>query len=75
MSYPENANYGCVDCGSINHTTGDVAWCRIAQGRIRSQAVENVDARHGYTYEFSSSPNAHLQEYDDEEQRLREELS
>lgn len=39
---------------------------------IRSWAVENVDGRHGYTYEFSGSPGAHLAEYDDEEDRLRE---
>ena len=69
-AFPENRNYGCVDCGSINHTTGDVAWCRVAQGRLRSQAVENVDARYGYTWEFSNQPNAHLAEYDEEEARL-----
>lgn len=38
---------------------------------VRSRAVETVDGRHGYTYEFSGSPAAHLQEYDDEEARLR----
>ena len=40
-------------------------------GDFRSQAVENVDGRHGYTYEFSPSPNNHLSEYDEEEARLR----
>lgn len=30
-AYPENENYGCVDCGSDSHTTGDVVWCRVAQ--------------------------------------------
>lgn len=25
--FPENRNYGCVNCGSINHTTGDKDWC------------------------------------------------
>lgn len=25
--FPERRNYGCVNCGSINHTTGDVNWC------------------------------------------------
>lgn len=38
---------------------------------IRARAVEIVDARHGYTYEFSSSPEAHLREYADEYERLR----
>lgn len=38
---------------------------------VRDQAVANVDARHGYTYEFSHSPEAHLREYDEEERRLR----
>jgi len=37
---------------------------------LRSQAVENVDARYGYTYEFSHSPEWHLAEYDEEEHRL-----
>lgn len=38
---------------------------------IRDQAVANVDRRHGYTSEFSSSPEAHLAEYNAEEERLR----
>jgi hypothetical protein len=25
--FPERAEYGCVNCGSINHTTGDKNWC------------------------------------------------
>lgn len=41
------------------------------EGEIRSAAVATVDRRHGYTYEFSSSPEAHLQEYDDEERVCR----
>ncbi len=32
-SFPENRNYGCVDCGSINHTTGSLTWCDVAQAR------------------------------------------
>lgn len=39
-------------------------------GAVRDQAVENVDARHGYTCEFSSDPESHVQEYDEEETRL-----
>jgi hypothetical protein len=38
---------------------------------LRERAVRQVDAKHGYTYEFSSSPEAHLQEYDDREAELR----
>lgn len=44
------------------------------RGQIRSQAVANVDARHGFTYEFSNQPNCHLQEYDEEESRLLDHL-
>jgi hypothetical protein len=29
VAFPENANYGCVNCGSINHTTGDKNWCPV----------------------------------------------
>lgn len=38
---------------------------------LREQAVMTVDARYGYTMEFSSCPPAHADEYDREEQRLR----
>lgn len=34
------------------------------KGMIRDLAVTLVDGRHGYTYEFSSSPEAHRDEYD-----------
>jgi hypothetical protein len=27
VPFPENRNYGCVNCGSVNHTTGDKDWC------------------------------------------------
>lgn len=40
------------------------------EGLIRDQAVRNVDARYGYTCEFSSSPERHVMEYDEEEERL-----
>jgi hypothetical protein len=30
-AFPENAGFGCVDCGSVNHTTGDLGWCQVAQ--------------------------------------------
>lgn len=38
---------------------------------IRSLAVEIVDNIHGYTLEFSSSPNSHRAQYDWVEDRLR----
>ncbi len=37
---------------------------------LRERAVRNVDSRHGFTVEQSSSPEAHQQEYDEEEERL-----
>lgn len=37
---------------------------------IREIAVRAVDARHGYTCEFSGSPEAHIAEYEVEEHRL-----
>lgn len=37
---------------------------------VRDAAVQLVDSRHGYTYEFSANPEAHLAEYDEEEARL-----
>lgn len=30
MIYPENKGYGCIICGSDNHTTGDTVWCNKA---------------------------------------------
>lgn len=39
-------------------------------GQIRDLAVELVDFVHGYTVEFSSSPERHAQEYDWVEERL-----
>lgn len=44
------------------------------RGHVRSQAVANVDARHRYTYEFSACPEAHLREYDEEEELLLAQL-
>lgn len=44
----------------------------MTEGELRSEAVRIVDERHGYTYEFSNAPQMHLAEYDEEEQRLRE---
>lgn len=41
------------------------------EGERRSLAVEIVDAVHGYTYEFSSAPAAHLDDYDRVEGILR----
>jgi hypothetical protein len=37
---------------------------------IRDEAVRNVDQRHGHTVEFSSSPEDHRLDYDEEEERL-----
>lgn len=51
----------CPDCGNT------LCVC----GEIRSQAVENVDGRHRYTMEFSTNPEDHAAEYDEEEARLR----
>jgi hypothetical protein len=45
----------------------------VTDEEIREQAVRNVDARHGYTVEFSIDPRAHRDEYDAEEERLRDE--
>jgi hypothetical protein len=49
-----------------------VGGCTVTENQeaIRDQAVRNVDARYGYTCEHSASPDAHRQEYDDEEARL-----
>ena len=30
--FPEREHYGCVNCGSINHTTGDKDWCPVERG-------------------------------------------
>jgi hypothetical protein len=38
---------------------------------IRDRAVREVDAEHGYTMEFSSSPEAHAAEYDERERELQ----
>lgn len=27
--FPEREHYGCVNCGSTNHTTGDANWCPL----------------------------------------------
>lgn len=27
--FPEREHYGCVNCGSTNHTTGDKNWCPV----------------------------------------------
>lgn len=40
--------------------------------RFRSKAVELVDRYHGYTYEFSASPKAHEEEYDEVEKLMVE---
>lgn len=37
---------------------------------LRFMAVAQVDQEHGYTVEFSASPEAHRDEYDDREQAL-----
>jgi hypothetical protein len=38
---------------------------------LHDQAVANVDGRHGYAVEFAADPEAHRDEYRDEEVRLR----
>jgi hypothetical protein len=45
-AYPERANYGCVDCGSINHTSGNFALCSVAQ------------ERHQHTWRYEDSYDA-----------------
>ena len=40
---------------------------------VRDEAVRIVDARHGFTAEFAPDPQAHRDEYDAEEERIREE--
>lgn len=37
---------------------------------IRDRANENVDRRYGHSWEFSPSPEAHILDYQDEEDRL-----
>jgi hypothetical protein len=46
---------------------------RLCGPTLRDRAVANVDARHGYTVEFASDPDAHRAEYDEEERRLEAE--
>jgi hypothetical protein len=48
---------------------------RDFSGRIRDQAVDNIDQRHGYTMEFAPHQRSHRDEYDAEEARLAAELS
>lgn len=43
----------------------------IPMSDIRDLAVAMVDATHGYTIEFSNSPEAHAAEYDELERLLR----
>jgi hypothetical protein len=45
------------------------------RGFIREIAVTLVDGKHGYTFEFSASPQAHRDEYDEVERALRAALS
>lgn len=40
------------------------------RGEIRSLAVEIVDLIHGYTLEFSNTPEQHEREYDRVEEKL-----
>lgn len=47
---------------------------RLRDG-IRDIAVARVDARHGYTIEFSHSQHAHAAEYDEEEKRVEAEFA
>lgn len=45
---------------------------RDAAVAARDQAVQEVDQLHGYTVEFSSSPERHREEYDEAEERILE---
>lgn len=45
------------------------------QERIREEAVESVDKRHGYTMEHAPSPAQHRAEYNREEELLRAEYA
>lgn len=51
-----------------------LAMDRRAKVDCRALAVEIVDAFHGYTFEFSSNPNSHREEYDTVEHALRHHL-
>jgi hypothetical protein len=46
----------------------------LTEGDIRSLAVEEVDRLHRYTMEFSSCPEAHAVEYDEEELTITDHL-
>ena len=51
--------------------TGVRRWAQLTERYIRQLAVIIVDGRHGFTMEFSSNPEDHAKEYDEEEERLR----
>ena len=37
VRFPEREHYGCVNCGSTNHTTGDPIWCEVEKERQRDR--------------------------------------
>ena len=41
--FPERARYGCVNCGSINHTTGDTDWCPVERERANEPPFDSQD--------------------------------
>jgi hypothetical protein len=66
-----------VDTGETFRTVveqDDQVPCALSRQQeidLRAQAVQLVDGRHGYTMEFAACPQAHSDDYDIEEQRLR----
>lgn len=44
VPFPENAAFGCVNCGSLNHTTGDRAWCPREKDRDSAQLSGDGEA-------------------------------
>ena len=47
----------------------------MSEEEIRALAVEIVDGVHGYTLEFSNSPERHAHDYDWVEERLQAALA
>ena len=80
-SSQDGASVTCRNCGWVTrgrlasdvYPRAEMHGC--SEGAIRTLAVFRVDAEHGFTVEFSNQPNAHSQQYDDEEERLTEALN
>lgn len=67
--------------GHKSHVADDLAYFNdfaihgefVYDSALRDRAVQVVDARHGYSIEFSPGPGAHAAEYDLEEVHLHRE--